>query len=95
MRKATITSANSPSNSKNISNTVDMDKDTHALFEKEKISINNKILAINRQLPLDIIDMIIPANVLGIINFNDGIIGAVGAFTSVIGANDLISKITP
>ncbi|OMJ28765.1 Peroxisomal membrane protein 11A [Smittium culicis] len=95
LRMATIASIYSPSNTKYISDTVDKDKDTLSLIEKEKNSINSKLLAINKQLPLDIIDMIIPANVLGIINFNDGVIGAIGTLTSVIGANDLISKISP
>ncbi|OMJ20745.1 Peroxisomal membrane protein 11A [Smittium culicis] len=95
LRRVAIASTSSAYSSKSIAEAVDMDKETLVLIAKEKNTINSKIVAVNNQLLVDAVDMIIPVGILGLLNINNGVIGVAGMITSILGANDLISKISP
>ncbi|KAJ1963589.1 Peroxisomal membrane protein PMP27 [Dipsacomyces acuminosporus] len=77
---------------KHVEKSADVLGDRECVVE-EQIIRRQKAQA-NRQLLVSVLDLTIPLKGLGIVNINEGIVGLAGTITSMLGAQDVLAKIT-
>jgi len=56
-------------------------------------TLQTQALAVRKQLLQDVLDICIPANTLGFLNFDDGLIGLIGTVTAIMGLQSQAQKV--